>query len=179
MKTILRKMKMLLYRRIKGLNRVSKSFYCSFNAKISKDFIAGDFSFVAGGCIICPNCSIGAYTMLAPYVSIVGGDHVYTKPGFPIIFSGRPKQPKTNIGKDCWIGHRTTIMAGVSIGDGAIIAAGSVVTKNLDMFGVYGGVPAKKIKDRFEKVEELEIHLTMLNNKPRKYGKFCKKRLGD
>lgn len=55
------------------------------------------------------------------------------------------------------------IMAGVKIGDGVIVAAGSVVTKDLDDFGVYGGVPAKKIKNRFLSYEEQERHRKMLN----------------
>lgn len=47
-----------------------------------------------------------------------------------------------------WIGNRVTILPGIKIGKGAVIASGSVVTKDLDEYGVYAGIPAKKIADR-------------------------------
>lgn len=47
-----------------------------------------------------------------------------------------------------WIASRVTILPGVRIGEGAVIAAGSVVTKNLDPYGIYGGIPAKRIGER-------------------------------
>ncbi|MCH4890656.1 acyltransferase [Acidaminobacter sp. JC074] len=52
------------------------------------------------------------------------------------------------IGDDVWIGYGAQIMNGVNIGRGAVIAAGSVVTKNVEEYSVVGGVPAKKIKER-------------------------------
>ncbi len=64
------------------------------------------------------------------------------------------------IGNDVWIGGCTVISRGVNIGDGAVIAAGSVVTKDVPSYAIVGGVPAKLIKYRFEdsvidKLEEL------------------------
>lgn len=61
-----------------------------------------------------------------------------------------------SIGNDVWIGARAIIMDGVSIGDGAIIASNSVVTKDVPQFAIVGGVPAKIIKYRFpdEKIQE-------------------------
>ena len=50
---------------------------------------------------------------------------------------------------DVWIGYRATILSGVNIGQGAIIAAGSVVTKDVPPYAIVGGVPAKVIKYRF------------------------------
>jgi acetyltransferase-like isoleucine patch superfamily enzyme len=52
------------------------------------------------------------------------------------------------IGSDCWVGANCIIMPGVTIGDGAVIAGGSVVTKNVEAFTIVGGVPAKIIKSR-------------------------------
>lgn len=57
--------------------------------------------------------------------------------------------PKTIIGNDVWIGARVTILSGVSIGDGVIIAAGAVVTKDVEPYTIVGGVPAKPIRKRF------------------------------
>lgn len=58
---------------------------------------------------------------------------------------------RVEIGNDVWIGANVTVMRGISIGDGAIIAAGSVVTKDIEPYTIVGGVPAKKIRDRFDK----------------------------
>ena len=54
------------------------------------------------------------------------------------------------IGNDVWIGAKSTIMSGVKVGDGAIIAAGALVTKDVEHFSVVGGNPAKLLKYRFE-----------------------------
>lgn len=56
----------------------------------------------------------------------------------------------TVIGNDVWIGYGATIMPGVTIGDGAIIAACSVVTKNVDPYTIVGGNPARFIRERFK-----------------------------
>ena len=54
------------------------------------------------------------------------------------------------IGNDVWIGLNTTILSGISIGDGAIIGAESLVTKNVGPYEIWGGNPAKFIKKRFD-----------------------------
>lgn len=56
----------------------------------------------------------------------------------------------TSIGNDVWVGHGVIVISGVNIGDGAIIAAGAVVTKDVPPFAIVGGVPAKIIKYRFD-----------------------------
>lgn len=63
--------------------------------------------------------------------------------------------PQTKIGSDVWIGEHVTVKGGVNIGDGAIVAAGSIVTKDVPPFAIVGGVPAKFIKWRFseEKIQ--------------------------
>ena len=55
------------------------------------------------------------------------------------------------IGNDVWIGHNATIMAGVKIGDGAIIATNSTVVKDVEPYAIVGGNPASEIKKRFQK----------------------------
>jgi len=57
---------------------------------------------------------------------------------------------KTIVGNDVWIGARCTILDGVTIGDGAIIATGSIVVKDVAPYSIVGGVPAKQIKKRFD-----------------------------
>ena len=60
-----------------------------------------------------------------------------------------PETPRTTIGSDVWIGHSVLIKAGVQVGDGAVIAMGAVVTKDVLPYSIVGGVPAKEIKKRF------------------------------
>lgn len=60
------------------------------------------------------------------------------------------------IGNDVWIGYRATILSGVTIGDGAVVAAGAVVTKDVPQYAIVGGVPAKIIKYRYSQ-EEIEM----------------------
>lgn len=65
---------------------------------------------------------------------------------------------KTYIGHDVWIGYRALIKSGIKIGNGAVIAAGAVVTKDVPSYAIVGGIPAKIIKFRFseEIANELE-----------------------
>lgn len=67
----------------------------------------------------------------------------------------------TYLNGGCWIGMRATIMPGVTIGEGAIVAAGSVVTQNVAPYTVVGGVPATVIKERFS--QEVIQRLLKLN----------------
>ncbi len=66
---------------------------------------------------------------------------------------------RVTIGHDVWIGHGATILPGVTVGDGAVIGAGAVVSKNVDPYTIVGGVPARKIRDRFDGriAEQLQI----------------------
>lgn len=99
--------------------------------------------------------------MLAPEVAIFGDDHIWDRAGTPIQFTGRPTQQKTIIGRDVWIGRRAIIMRGITIGDGAIIAANAVVTKDVAPYEIVGGVPAKRIRLRFSE-EDQKRHQKML-----------------
>ncbi|MCL6220929.1 CatB-related O-acetyltransferase [Zunongwangia pacifica] len=68
-----------------------------------------------------------------------------------------PKKGDLVIGNDVWIGYNATIMAGINIGDGAIIAANATVTKDVAPYTIVGGNPAKEIRKRFseEKIKKL------------------------
>lgn len=86
----------------------------------------------------------GNYMLVASNVSFVGKeDHHFDKIGTPIWNSGKGDSYKTHIGNDVWIGHGAIIMGGVKIGDGAILAAGAVVTKDVPPCAIVGGNPAK------------------------------------
>lgn len=87
---------------------------------------------------------IGDRCIITPGVKIIDHDHL-------IGVKDRQKKQypgkKISIGKDVWIGYNAIILKGVKIGDGAIIAAGSVITKDVKKNTVVGGVPAKFIKN--------------------------------
>ncbi len=94
-------------------------------------------------------------------------DHNYSELGKPILLSTRIKDSDYNwkgvgqttiVEDDVWIGYGSIVLSGVKIGKGSIVAAGSVVTKDVEPYSVYGGVPAKKIADRFNSNQELERH---------------------
>ncbi len=106
---------------------------------------------------------IGKFCMIASGATFImnGGNHLTeATSAYPFaIFGGAwqhamdgksyPTKGNTIIGNDVWIGHDATIMPGVTIGDGAIIATKAVVTKNVEPYTVIGGNPAKPIKKRF------------------------------
>lgn len=91
---------------------------------------------------------IGDNCLISQFVSIICSNHK-TDIGIPIKDQmWDSKKTGVTIGKDVWIGCGATILPGVKIGDGAIIAAGSVVTKDVERYKIVGGIPAKYIKDR-------------------------------
>lgn len=106
---------------------------------------------------------IGKFCMIASDVTFImnGGNHLTeATTAYPFaIFGGAwqdamegktyPTKGDTIIGNDVWIGHDATIMPGVYIGNGAIIASKAVVTKNVEPYTIVGGNPAKPIKKRF------------------------------
>jgi virginiamycin A acetyltransferase len=100
-------------------------------------------------------CSIGAFCIIGPDSHPI--DWISTSPNFYRNFcsnkeSGYVELKKAPIiGNDVWIGARVIIMRGIVIGDGSILAAGSVITKDVLPYSIVGGVPAKHLRFRFEK----------------------------
>ena len=111
--------------------------------------------------------------MFANEVLIVGSDHIYNNPKLPSYFSGRPFRPNTIIGDDVWLGARCTIMSGVCIGNGAIVAAGAIVTKDVPPYAIVAGIPARVIKWRFNN-QEIAIHEKMLKMPLSYFGDISK-----
>lgn len=155
-----------------GLKYVHPTFYMSGHSRVAKDFIAHEYSFMGEGCIIGPKVELGAYSMLGPRVIVVGGDHRFDIVGEPMIFAGRGELKPTIIERDVWIGARATLMSGVRIGRGAIVAAGAVVTKDVPPYEIHGGVPAQKIGERFTDLAERLVHDRMLAG-PIKRGRYA------
>lgn len=62
----------------------------------------------------------------------------------------RPSKQGIEVGNNVWIGDCVTVLPGVRVGNGAVLAAGAVITRDVERYAVYGGNPARKIKDRFD-----------------------------
>jgi virginiamycin A acetyltransferase len=106
---------------------------------------------------------IGKFCMIASDVTFImnGANHLTNAlSSYPFAIFGNgwenamdnktyPHKGDIHIGNDVWIGYKATIMAGVTIGDGAIIAANSIVVKDVEPYSIVGGNPAKEIKKRF------------------------------
>ena len=97
---------------------------------------------------------IGDHVVFGPHVSIRGGDHRFDIPGRYIdSIKDEDKLPQNDADVvfegDNWIGMNVTILKGVTIGFGSIVAAGSVVTKSIPSYSIAGGVPARVLKQRF------------------------------
>lgn len=112
---------------------------------------------------------IGDHVVFGPHVSIRGGDHRFDIPGRYIdSIKDDEKLPQNDADVifegDNWIGMNTTILKGVTIGFGSIVAAGAVVCNSVPPFAIVGGVPAKVIRYRFNHVEIAE-HKDLLNCK--------------
>jgi len=90
---------------------------------------------------------IGDRTLIGYRTQIISSNHTIPALGVPFPISG-DKHEKIIIGEDVWIGANCIITAGVKIGKGAVIAGGSVVTKDVPENAIFGGVPAKLIKQR-------------------------------
>lgn len=114
-------------------------------------------------------CSIGGEVLF-----LLGGDHNYKKLStypFSVKMGGERVEATTKgmivVDDDVWIGQRSTILSGVHIGKGAVIGAGSVVTKDIEPYTIAAGNPAKMIKLRFPKtiIEKLmQIDYSKINN---------------
>ncbi len=146
----------------KRLESVAPTAYVNRTSTVARDLIAGDYAFVGPGCTLAPLVSIGRYSMLGPQVAIIGDDHHIDRPGVPLQFTGRPEQRPTTIGADVWVGQAAIILRGVTIGDGAIIGAGAVVTRDVPAYEVWSGVPARRQRLRFPDPADRARHAAML-----------------
>ncbi|MDV4150305.1 CatB-related O-acetyltransferase [Clostridium sp. AL.422] len=154
-------------------SEISKKAAVARGCKLS-NVTMGDYSYISKKSDI-SNCQIGKFCSIAPGVKIGFGMHptnlISTSPLFYTdknVFKYAIKKDKsfiehkkTIIGNDVWIGLNSIILDGIKIGDGAIVAAGAVVTKDIPPYAVVGGVPAKIIKYRFD--EEKRKELTKFN----------------
>ncbi len=153
------------------------------NNSIVVDTYMGYASYISENAVL-KKCKIGKFCSLGPQIDCIFGKHptqtfVSTHPAFfstksqvgftyakTQLFEEYAPPPKNannyaiQIGNDVWIGYGVKLMDGVTIGDGAIVAANSLVTSDVEPYSIVGGTPAKRIKFRFKK-EEIDFLLQL------------------
>ena len=128
---------------------------CGSNVNIEKnaDFGSGANISIGKNSGIGINCkvrgplTIGENVMMGPDCVILTSTHNFERTDIPMIEQGGAVK-KVTIGDDVWIGTRAIILPGVTIGNGVIIGAGAVVTKDVPDYAIVGGVPARVIRMR-------------------------------
>ncbi|HTO59707.1 MAG TPA: DapH/DapD/GlmU-related protein [Bradyrhizobium sp.] len=129
--------------------------------------VIGDYSYLGENCEVA-DAEIGKFTAIANAVRIGAPNHPMNRPTqhrFSYVpeyyeadatrdaaFFARRRAEMVRIGNDVWIGHAAILLPGVSVGDGAVIAAGAVVSRDVAPYSVVGGVPARLIRERFSPV---------------------------
>lgn len=124
----------------------------------------GDHSYIEVGCRISAT-DMGRFCAVAPYSFIGLAEHptrsfVSTHPmfyrrlpehGYDLIDEDiHHEMPRTRVGNDVWVGAGVCIKSGIEIGDGAVVGAGAVVTRDIGPYEVHAGVPARRIRQRFD-----------------------------
>lgn len=137
-------------------------------ARIECNLVVGAYSYVRPNTTISGTKSIGRYCSIASNVYIGGGEHPTNwlstnpfqyapnhvvrrdlpEPGQSAALFSQP--PAVVIGHDVWIGAQSTVLRGVNLGHGCVVAAGAVVTRDVPPYAVVAGVPARVIKHRFD-----------------------------
>ena len=134
--------KIFLYCGDKVNIRPNVKFVNGFNVSIGNNSGIGERSYIQD----LGKITIGENVLMGPECMIFTANHLYKRDS--LILEQKNVIKDVKIGSDVWLGARCIILPGVNIGDGAIIAAGSVVTKDVEPYSIVGGNPAKLIKYR-------------------------------
>lgn len=155
--------------------QIGKGFYSGARVRIwaRKTVIIGKNFYIGRDSFIESDVIIGNNVIWANRVALVGKyDHHYQQIGVPISLASKIRDKNYNwlglnsltiIEDDVWVGYGSTIISGVKIGTGSIIATGSLVTKDVEPYSIYGGVPAVKLKNRFATKEDLAEHIRLID----------------
>ena len=117
----------------------------------SGDIVMGKFCYINPGCVLYSGNGIrfGDYVLLAPGVKVVPTNHAFESREIPIRHQGfMPSRGGVIIEDDVWVGANAVLLDGCVIGRGAVIAAGAVVSGVVPTYEIWGGVPARKLRER-------------------------------
>ena len=130
------------------LTHCGKKVNIEHKAYFSPYVSLGDYSGIGVNAKIYGTCTIGDYVMMGQDCTVITRNHSHERTDIPMMEQGFEEERPVVIGNDVWIGDRVTILPGVQIGDGCIIAAGAVVTSDIPAYTIAAGVPARVIKER-------------------------------
>lgn len=130
------------------LGKIGTNVNIERGAKLHRGIEIGDNSGIGINADINGRVIIGKNVLMAPEVVIYSENHAYVDRTQTIISQGYSAIKPIIIGDDVWICRRAMIMPGVHVGNGAVIAAGAVVVKDVPEYALVGGNPAKIIKYR-------------------------------
>lgn len=166
----------------KGIyGKLGKSNKFSWNVFVSEGASLGSYNYI-GPYTMINNAIVGNYCSIAPGVKLGQAEHskdFYTTSQLiskDLIHHSLNKE-KTIIGNDVWLGANVVVLQGVKIGDGAIIGANAVVTKDIPDYAIAVGVPAQIIDYRFSDVQIKELKKTNWFKKDLKRAKIMLRNL--
>lgn len=130
------------------LSSAGKNINIDRGARFTTAVTIGDRSGIGANSRLYGKVTIGNDVMMGPECYIYSYNHNTQRTDVPMNRQGIGEERPVVIGNDVWIGSRVTILPGVRIGDGAIIGASAVVTKDVPDYAVVGGNPARILKYR-------------------------------
>ena len=133
------------------LPHVGKNVNIERGAQFGWDLSIGDNSGVGVNALLSPHVTIGNDVMMGPDCMMFTSNHGMDRTDVPMWRQKSSEARPIVIGSDVWIGARVIILPGVRVGDGSVIGAGSVVTKDVPPCAIVGGNPAKLIRMRDQK----------------------------
>lgn len=149
--------------------KTGKNIHCQFSTKFwspNKNIVLENNIGIGHNCIFLSDIKIGNKVLIASNVAFLNSDdHNFNILGKTIWDSGRGDKYKIVVEDDVWIGHGVIILSPCIIGRGSIIAAGSIVKKNVEPYSIYASVPAKLIKKRFTDNEIYQHESILIKNK--------------
>lgn len=157
---------------VRGKVSIGQNFRLGSGSVISSQhgLVIGTSVSVGRNCTIEASGIIGDKTVIAALVGIVGrADHAIDEVGHAVIDStwvgDRPVTDldRVEIGEDVWIGYGATVVSGIRVGNGAVIAAGAVVVHDVPDFAIVAGNPARVVSTRFDFAQGSE-HLAQLRD---------------
>lgn len=134
----------------KIINNIGKNVNVEKGARFTGKITVGDYSGLGVNCDLSGDVIIGKYVMMGPEVAIYSKNHNFVIKSKPMMLQGYTESKPVIIEDNVWIGRRVIVLPGVTLGEGCIVGAGAIVTKNVKPFTIVAGNPAKFIGNRFE-----------------------------